>query len=141
MRLHQKLFGFELADGAGVIGHKRKSINQIEQIQHYGILLYTAYQCLVSGNWIQYIGLNQHNVYSGICIQAESYSHTFQNSIYDNMIFGPTYGNRKAYSIREYTNYADYNLIRGNQCRNAIQTEIILAGSNSEAFDNETYGP
>ena len=115
--------------------------NQIESIQHYGILLEWATQNLISGNWISNIGLNIHNTFSGISLQGENGAPSSQNSIYDNFIIGPTYGNRKAYSIREYTAYTDYNLVRGNIGRQAIQGEIIIRGVNSEAFDNETYGP
>ena len=58
------------------------------------------------------------------------------NSVYDNVIIGPTGGNKKGYSIKEYGAYVDYNMIRGNRCKSAKFIEILVSGQNSEAFDN-----
>jgi len=91
---------------------------------------------LVSGNRIYDCSLALDGFCSAIFCHGSSGALCKNNSIYDNVIIGPTSGNRKGYSIREYGNFVDYNMIRGNRCRHAKFFEILLLGRNSEAFDN-----
>jgi len=110
--------------------------NFLEKIQLYGIFLGSTENVLVSGNRIYDCSLALDGFCSAIFCHGSSGALCKNNSIYDNVIIGPTSGNRKGYSIREYGNFVDYNMIRGNRCRHAKFFEILLLGRNSEAFDN-----
>ena len=110
--------------------------NVLEKIQLYGIFFRATENVLIAGNRIYDCSLETDGLYSAIfCYGASGYL-CKNNSIYDNVIIGPTSGNRKGYSIKEYGSYVDYNMIRGNRCKNAKFVEILVSGQNSEAFDN-----
>ncbi len=110
--------------------------NVIDAVQLYGIKMMWVSSCLVSGNRIYDCSLATDGLYSGIWWHGDSGYTSKNNSVYDNVIIGPTAGNKKGYSIKEYGAYADYNMIRGNRCKNAKFIEILVSGQNSEAFDN-----
>ena len=110
--------------------------NVIDAVQLYGIILKWASNCLITGNQIYDCSLATDGLYSGIWWNGDSGYVSKNNSVYDNVIIGPTAGNKKGYSIKEYGAYVDYNMIRGNRCKNAKFIEILVSGQNSEAFDN-----
>jgi len=115
--------------------------NFIDGCQWDGIYVWQGEQNEICGNRIQDVGLATHDLFSCILIFGNQWAPSNEHMIYDNQLQLPTSGNRKAYSIREYGAYVDYNLIRGNRAKNAIRKEIQIIGANSEAYDNQLIGP
>lgn len=115
--------------------------NIVDGCQWHGIWIENCNRNTVHGNYLTNIGLAAPSVFTAIYVTGGFASSGTENNIFDNTIILPTFGNRKAYSIREYGAYVDYNLIRGNRCRDAMLKEIQVTGVNSEAFDNQTIGP
>jgi len=114
--------------------------NHIQFTQWDGINIASGQRNLIQGNRILYTSRAANNLFSAIYVEGTVGTKANENSIFDNVIQLPSSGNMKAYSIREYGAYCDYNLLRGNRCRNAVRKEIQVIGVNSEAFDNQTIG-
>jgi parallel beta-helix repeat protein len=114
--------------------------NMIDTCQWDGIRGENVIYSTITGNRIEDCSKAAHNLFSGIYLFGTYAGAHKMNNIYDNYITIPTSGNRKMYSIREYGSYVDYNMIRGNRCKDAITGEINVVGVNSEAFDNTILG-
>ena len=125
-------------DGIYVTGSNHNiSNNNINICDRQGINLFCATGCKINANHIDGVSASVDNLYNGIHIEGAGGSYSKWNTIQDNILLEPTYGNRKRYAICEYNNIVDYNRIRGNRAGQSQFMNFYIQGVNSDAADNQ----